>query len=246
MADIQRVPGPGAPFLGRGNAAAVAVVVLVAVLIAKPWGGATAGPEATAQPLPSVAAPTAAPTPVAAGYAFDQSIFGPFEPSPEWSIWPAGFFVTVLYVSRETHEDPGPPPSPAVSGSAGPSPTVSGEQDWPAVIRIGPGDHLLWLGMDTPVEWTVREAMVWRLGDGGARTAVPVAQLASAWGPHFSVIGIPLVIGSDRLTIWPHGSYELEVTLDPGGLIKRVQIEVETLDLVSPDGVEGRTHQTRQ
>ncbi|TAK01340.1 MAG: hypothetical protein EPO36_06225 [Chloroflexota bacterium] len=256
MSDLQRVPGPRLPLGRHLDVVAFGLIVVVGVLIAKPWGETGPGPG-NADPSSagaSAAASTgvvAAPTPFEAGYLLDQAVFGPFEPNPEWSVWPGGIFVTVLYVTRETEvsatASPGPSApsatpsaaSPAPSADPGESPSTPVPQPaaspeaaagWPASIVIGPGDHLLWLGLDTPLEWTVREVLVWRRNEDSGRVSVPVVELASQWGPHFTIIGIPVAPGSDRLAIWPMGTYDLEATLGPDGSRRTIRIEIETLD----------------
>lgn len=236
MSGLQRVPAPRVPFGRHGDLAAIALFVIVAILIAKPWGGGSAprdaSPPPTERPMPA----TAGPTPFAAGYAYDPGIFGPFEPRPEWSIWPAGFFVTVLYVTREARDLATVQPSTAAPGTSVaigmPEPAAATEPGagWPALITIGPGDHLLWLGINTPLDWTVRETAVRRRGEDGFRKEVPVVRLPSDWGPPFTVIGIPTSAGSDRLAVWARGSYDLEVTLDPGAVTRSIRIEIETLE----------------
>ncbi len=246
MSDLQRVPAPRLPFGRHGELAALVLDVIVGILVVKPWGDGTgqlgdadAGPT---RALPTATPPVAAaPTPFEAGYVYDQSIFGPFEPNPEWSVWPGGFFVTVLYVTREAEvpatASPGPPAvSPGASvGPSGSGPPPSPEVDgWPAAVVIGPGDHLLWLGLDTPRAWTVREARVWRVNEDGSRAPVPVVELPSQWGPHLTIIGIPVAEGSERLSIWPKGSYDLEVTLDPDGSQRSIRVEIQTLPEPTP------------
>jgi hypothetical protein len=240
MSDLQRVPGPRVPFGRHGDLTALGLLVIVATLIVKPWGDTSVPLDAAAPPSPSPVA-TPAPTAFEAGYGYDQSIFGPFEPNPEWSIWPAGFFVTVLYVTREAREEAVPvSPAPTGTGSpaptegAGPGATSAPATGWPEVVTIGPGDHLLWLGINTPIEWTVGEATVWREALGEPRTEVPVVRLPSSWGPHFTILGIPAAAGSDRLAIWPQGSYDVEVTLDPGAVARSIRIEIQTLALHLP------------
>jgi hypothetical protein len=240
MTETQRVPAPRVPLKGRPDLALIIIVSLITILVTKPWGS-TAPPNAALESTPPAEAPTSAPTPVEEGYAFDQAVFGNFKPKPEWSIWPAGFFVTVRYVTRETDAaaPSGTTPPPTRSPSA--SPGASAEPGWPALVTIGPGDHLLWLGIDVPVDWEVRDAHVWRLGSGGTRSAVPVAQLPSDWGPHFTVIGIPVSSGSDRLVIWPRGTYDLEIDLAPGPVTRTIWIDIQTVDAEIPISPDERT-----
>jgi hypothetical protein len=165
------------------------------------------------------------------GFAYDQSVFGPFEPEPEWSVWPGGFFVTILYVTREAHQEPSAAPTPS-GGLPAPSssPPGTAAAGWPASITIGPGDHLLWLGLDTPLAFTVRTATVWRLHEDGSRTSVPVVRLPTEWGANFAVIGIPVAPGSDRLSVWPRGEYEVSVQLGPNGEMRTLSVDIHTLD----------------
>jgi hypothetical protein len=236
MSDLQRVPAPRLPFARHGEIAALGLLVIVAALIVKPWGATSAALDAGPRPTASPAA-TPAPTAIEAGYAYDQSIFGPFEPNPEWSIWPAGFFVTVLYVTRESTDEVSVPVSPAPTGTESPAPTEGAgpvatsppATGWPEVVTIGPGDHLLWLGINTPIEVIVREARVWREDASGLRTEVPIVRLPSIWGPHFTIVGIPAAAGSERLAIWAQGRYDVEVTLDPGAEKRSIRVEIQTL-----------------
>jgi len=226
MTETQRVPAPRKPLGGRADIAAFVLVTAITVLVAKPWGG-PASPTIPAL-TPPAAAVTPAPTLVEAGYAYEQGIFGPFQPDPEWSIWPAGFFVTILYVTREATQSQ-PDDVLATPSSPPATPAATAEAGWPELVTIGPGDHLLWLGINTPSEWRIREALVWRLETNGTRSAVSAIRLPSGWGPHLAVIGIPIAPGSSRLAIWPQGSYGVEVSLDPGPTTKTFRVEIETL-----------------
>lgn len=233
MTETQRVQAPRPPLGGRGDIVAILLLVLVSVLILKPWGTPAAAPRPGPNPFatpPSESAPTV----VQPGYPYEQAIFGPFEPAAEWSIWPAGFFVSVQYVTRAARETPGADESVAPTGEPQPTGGASDQQGWPSVITIGPGDHLLWLGLDTPREWRVFDVAVWLVGDGGARSAVPAVKLPSEWGPNFTVLGLPVSPGSDRLTIWPTGSYEVVVLLEPGPVQKTFRLEILTVPPPSP------------
>ena len=240
MTDVQRVSRPGSPFSDRDRALALVVTIGVLVAIAKPWGG-DAGPVNPVIPFPSRPAPSAeAPLP---GRPYEPELFGPFEPAPSWSIWPAGYFVSVKYVTRrgQPGSEPGPSPSgsPAPSGtvpsSAPPSTEAARGPDWPPIIEVGPGDHLLWLGVDTPLGWTIRSSTLTRIGPDGRPVDVPITRLPSDWDDHFAVLGIPVAGRSDRLTDWPRGEYRLTITVDPGGLARTIVVRIETL----PDSVRG-------
>jgi hypothetical protein len=227
VTETQRVQAPRLPLGGRGEIAAILLVALVSALILKPWATPAAAPQTGPNPF-STPPPRPAPTFVQPGYPYEQDIFGPFEPGSEWSIWPAGFFITVQYVTRTANETPGANEPAAPTGEPRPTEGASGQRGWPSVVTIGPGDHLLWLGLDTPREWRVFDVAVWLVGAGGGRSAVPAARLPSVWGPNFTVLGLPVSPGSDRLKVWPAGSYEVVVLLDPGPVRKTFRLEILT------------------
>jgi hypothetical protein len=217
------------------------VTIGMVAAIAKPWGDD--GIRTAAGPTPSFgAAPTPPPVGIA-GHAFDPKMFGPFEPAPDWSIWPAGYFVSVQYVTRQANDRPpgAPPtrPSPAPGATASPSPppdpsvAVIGP-DWPAEVVVGPGDHLVWLGVDTPLGWTIRDTVLRRLGSDGSLTNMPLTRLPSDWDDHFAVLGIPVDASSERLTDWQPGTYRLDVTVDPGRITRTIRITILTTPDPSP------------
>lgn len=240
MTDLQRVSGPGWPFGARDRAIALLAAIGILAAIAKPWGVEN-GDQSPRLPEPSAdVAATSSPVPLA-GHAYDPKLFGPFEPAPDWSVWPAGYFVSVQYVTREAVDRrPSSPPAGASGapslpppGSNGPDPSPVGSgPDWPAEIVVGPGDHLLWIGIDTPLGWTIRDAVLQRVS-GGTLRAVPITRLPSEWDDHFAVYGIPVVASTDRLTEWPPGTYRLEVTVDPGRVTRTIRITIMT----APDSV---------
>jgi hypothetical protein len=238
MTDVQRVSRPGSPFSGRDRAIALVVTIGILAAIAKPWGNGLDGSPAT--PAQSARAePTPSPVPLP-GHAFDPKLFGPFEPSPDWSIWPAGYFVSVEFVSREAIDRPPSLPASGPSQAAesplaashGPdsSPAVIGP-DWPAEIVVGPGDHLVWLGVDTPLGWTISDTVLRRIESDGSLTDVPISRLPSEWDDHFAVLGIPVDASSERLADWAPGTYRLDITVDPGRLTRTIRVSI----LTAPD-----------
>ena len=238
MTEVRRVSAPGSPFGGRDRAIGTVVAIGILVAIIKPWGSGPASTAATPRPSASSAA-TAAPVTLA-GHSYDQKLFGPFEPAPDWSIWPAGYFVSVRYVSRQAIDSPanGPAPAggaPSPTASVTPTPAPSGPPDagpaWPPEIVVGPGDHLLWLGINTPHGWTIRATSLRRTATGGALEDVPLTRLPSDWDDHFAVLGIPVEPASDRLIDWPPGRYRLAITVDPG----RVTRTIDVLVLTTPE-----------
>lgn len=235
MTEVRRVTVSGSPFGGRDRAVGAVIAVGIAVAIIKPWGDGPR-PAATPRPSPSIAA-TAAPVTLA-GHSYDQKLFGPFEPAPDWSIWPAGYFVSVRYVSRQAIDSAANGPSaapaaqPSPTSSATPAPAPSRPPDagpaWPAEIVVGAGDHLLWLGINTPHGWTIRETTLRRTAADGSLVDVALTRLPSDWDDHFAVLGIPVELGAERLVDWPSGRYRLAITVDPGRITRTIEILVLT------------------
>jgi hypothetical protein len=226
MTETQRVPAPRLPFTGHGDLAVLIAVGILAALVIKPWGAAAPDAAPSAAPLGVAPGPTGAPAVIEPGFAYDQSAFGNFEPAPEWSIWPGGFFVTLLYTTRAADAMPSIGPPRATPEA---SPSVPAGAGWPPAVTIGPGDHLLWLGLDTPEEYTVRTASLWRLRADGTPSPVEIVRLPSSWGPYFAVFGIPIPGSANRLSVWPRGSYEVSVILDPTGETRTIRVDVQTL-----------------
>jgi hypothetical protein len=144
--------------------------------------------------------------------------------------------VSVRYVTRQAVDEPtlDPTASPGELPSASttpsptpPSPAVDGPA-WPAEIVVGPGDHLLWLGINTPHGWTIRSADLRRIGTDGSTTNVPLTRLPSDWDDHFAVLGIPVGPASERLVDWPKGQYRLSITVDPGSVTRTIEISIMT------------------
>jgi hypothetical protein len=225
MTETQRVPAPRLPLSGHGDFAVLLVLGILSALVIKPWGTPEPGaPSATAVGV--APGPTASPAVLEPGFAYDQSAFGNFEPAPEWSVWPGGFFVTLLYTTREA----GGKPSvglPRATPAAAPSPPAG--PGWPSAITIGPGDHLLWLGLDTPEKYTVRSVRLWRLHPDGSPSPVDIVRLPSRWGPYFAVFGIPIPGSANRISVWPNGTYEVSVTLGPKGETRTIRVDVQTM-----------------
>lgn len=242
MTATQPVPKP--PSRLEGHEGALVVVVLVAILaaIAKPWGAGSVElqPMGSAFSSPSE---TVAPSPTAAGYVFDADVYGPFEPTPEWSVWPAGYFVSVRFVIRASSVKDRPgnvdsQPDPLASGARSPLPTLALPEssspatgpDWPRIVDIGPGEHLLWLGINTPRGWSVKEAVLRRVQPNGVNTVVTTTRLSSRWDDHFTILGIPTSPNAETLAVWPIGQYRLDLVVSPGDIEETIVIRVRTAD----------------
>jgi hypothetical protein len=221
----------------------IAGALLVAIV--KPWG--TGGPPVSA-PLPTPSPrPVATPAPEL-GYenrVYDPSIFGTHEPDATWAIWPAGFLVTFGFVIQvpglATGEPETPPgasggPSPATASrrpgaSAAPSPaggtgTPVDDPVWPARFDVPPGNHLLLIGINMPSGHSLAVAQLTRVSDTGVVDPIAISQFPSPWPAHFAVIGIPTSAGDDRLTVWPPGRYRLDLTFNPGAVMRSIEIRI--------------------
>jgi hypothetical protein len=234
MAQLQPVPRASSPFGGREGPFAIVLGIALLVAIVKPWGSGE--PEPTTFLVPS-------PRPIEAGAsggpdaALRVELFGPFEPAPEWSIWPAGYLTSIMYVTRAAENEvfpSGPTPgddasaSPASSAGSAPSASPQPAAGWPATIDVGPGDHLLWLGIDTPRGWSVDSAVLRRLQVGRPDTVVPTRMLASPWPSHFSVLALAPDEGETKLEVWPAGEYSLELRVSPGDVRRILEIRIRT------------------
>ena len=154
MAELQPVPNAPSPVAGREGAVAVLLGIALLLVIVKPWGSAADRAEPSASPFPShTAAPSAS---ADTASVLEVDLFGPFEPTPEWSIWPAGYFVSVMYVARAPRTEAQPSLAPSATSPPG--------ADWPARIEVGEQDHLLWLGIDTPRGFKLETATLRRAG----------------------------------------------------------------------------------
>jgi hypothetical protein len=270
MAELKPVRLPPSSFGGRDRAAMTLVAIGILAAIIKPWGGGQGDrPAPTAYPTAAIASSE---PPADDGRRFDPDMFGPFEPPPDWSIWPAGYFISVQYVTRAGAPGPsltpappsaspgtsgspagasGSPGSTEPAGSAGPGPSQSPGPssgpgpsssprvaDWPPEIDVGPGDHLVWLGINTPRGWTLRSVELHRMQPEGSSVVVPVRRLPSRWDDHFTVIGLPIDAVSDRLADWPPGTFELRIVVDPGGIRRTIVVRVRTF-VAGSQGAEG-------
>jgi hypothetical protein len=232
MAELQPVPNKPSPVAGREGAVALLLAIALLAVIIKPWGSTTDRAEATASPFPShTAAPSTA---VGGDSGLQVALFGPFEPTPEWSIWPAGYFVSVMYVARAPRREV--PPSVAPSRRPGASPPASATPsaspepgaEWPSTIEVGADDHLLWLGIDTPRGWTLDSAVLRRIDDDGTSSVVATRMIPSPWPSHFSVLAMAAGGDRGRLAVWPAGDYRLTLSVSPGGIRRTLEIRIGT------------------
>lgn len=229
MAKLQPVPRAPSIVAGREGAVAAALGIALLVAIVKPWGSGTERLE----PAPSpTAAPTATPAPGrATSGAFDATLFGPFEPTPEWSIWQAGYFVSVMYVARAPRFEGPPLSGPSVPASSAPAPASSPQpgSEWPSSIVVGPNDHHLWLGINTPLGWTLESAVLRRIAeDGSSSSEVATRRVPSPWESHFTILAMASGDTDPTLMVWPAGRYRLELRVFPGDVRRTLEIRIES------------------
>jgi hypothetical protein len=217
-----------------------AVGIALVIAIIKPWGPGTDEPMTSRFASPTVSASATGP---ADGRTSElrAELFGPFEPTPEWSIWPAGYFMSVMYVARAPHigavASAGPPddsnrsPSPGIPA---PSPSSPPGADWPATIEVGPDDHLLWLGINTPRGWSLDRAVLRRTGSDGSSRVVATRRIATPWPDHFSALALALASEDGRLAVWPAGDYRLELSASPGDVERTLEIRIRTTPVAPP------------
>lgn len=218
-----------------GHLGAIGLFLVVALLVAivKPWGGGSVGGVALdTPPPPPSSTPGPTPTPPGpigfSGLAYDKSIFGNHEPEAVWEIWPAGFLVTFGFVIQV----PGASASPAPSD--GPSATASapaGSADgpgpaWPTRLDLPDGDHLLLIGIDMPRGFQLVAFHLATYSSNSADAPVNIERFTSPWPSHFAVLGIPTTPGQDLLNVWPPGQYRLDLTFNPGGIARTVDIQI--------------------
>jgi hypothetical protein len=240
MSDLKPVSRP--PFLLDGRGSRVLAIIGVAILIAliKPWGS-TSTPTAIA--IPSQAAvvitprpsptPTPTPDPIDAfSRAYDPLVFGDRELERSWGLWPAGYLTTLGFAMRAE-----PSHSPKLpSGGASPSAVSSSDPGpaWPDAIGIPAGNHLLLLGVDTPLGFSVDDIKLSRYLADGRAVDVPIVFPPSPWPAHFTVIGVDVGYGVARTAFWPSGRYRLDVMIDPGTIRRSIEIRVEGASSPSP------------
>ena len=232
-----------------------ATIVVIGILAAaiKPWGsaggppGATLFPSAPTTENPSGEAPQAgAPSPSGFDQRYRPDLFGGPEPLPGWGLWPAGYMVTFGFAAPVPPlASAEPSPSAVVSrpgGSSAPSsgPTRSAQTlppllSWPVRLDMPSGDHLLVLGINTPLGYDVSQVDLRRYTAADSLTSVGIERLPSPWPDHFTVIGIRSRATDGHLEVWPPGRYRLDWTTDPGAIGQSIEIRILPL----PEDVTG-------
>ena len=195
-----------------------AVVGLVLVLaIVKPWGDGAPPAQPSSGARATARTTNLPPTARAPRTEYEPRLFGYREPDPGWELWPAGFVFEFglagpvpVHSAAPTGAASAPPrlvPSPAPTESAGP-PSV-------AVLDLGPADHLIAIGLNTPADVRVTDIGLWILrGDACCAEPLPYVRLPTLWeSDHFFVIAAEDPDQPGQPGPWPVAEYRLDLVL---------------------------------
>jgi hypothetical protein len=187
---------------------------------------------------------------------YDPDVFGLYEPTPAWELWPAGFLVSFGFSTRiesltvgsdapsappdgsPQPSSPADPGTPGPAGSPGGGGTGTSEPVWPATITVSSGTHLSMFGINTPLGSRVASVTLSRREPTGGLTRVPIVRPPSPWPVHFTIIAMDDGNGRDPRKSWPPGEYLLDLDFEPGQVARRVAILIDGPDdgSASPPG----------
>ncbi len=239
MAEFQPIPIGRPPPRSWLPALGSVLVLLVALAVVKPWHVPDPGDPEASIPNASVApvVPRTA-SPRADRDLYDPRLFGNREPDPAWELWPAGYVVEfgmagpVAVRGQESAAPSGDPvrslepgqSPPATEPAASPSPPALSPEEH--VVDLGPADHLIALGINTPADVRVTEVRLVLLEGLPDGSDVPIVRLPTLWeSDHFLVIGIADPDRPAETGPWIPGEYLLElVTAD--GEFRAVRLRV--------------------
>ena len=229
MAEFQRVPLRPRPDRNWLPTAGLALAIFLALAIVKPWDlaqRATAG-----DPTPN-ATFFIRPTERTGPREYDPRLFGGREPDPAWELWPAGFVVQfglagpVKVGQGAASPAPGgasappgasdtPPSSPADGSPGPPGPSGPSPSDLPlgsGAVDIGTADHLVALGINTPLDARVASVRLFFL-TGSRSDVIETVRLPTLWeSSHFLVIAPADRAAPGQPAAWRPGRYRLELT----------------------------------
>jgi hypothetical protein len=100
---------------------------------------------------------------------------------------------------------------------------------------VGPDDHHLWLGVNTPRGWSLDSAVLRRVDQDGLSSIVPTRLVPSPWASHFTIVAMASNGPDSTLPVWPAGDYRLELRVSPGDIRRTLEILV----LTKPDPAGG-------
>jgi hypothetical protein len=238
MAEFRRTPLRPRPDRDWLPTAGLALTGILVLAIVKPWDAfpATTVADPTAQPTFFVR-----PTERTGPRDYDPRLFGAREPDPAWELWPAGYVVQFglagpvrVTGQGEPTGGPGPTsegsPPPAASvrpgaSAAASAPVGTGSPVIEHVVDLGPADHLVALGINTPLDAQVASFRLLRRTDDRTEL-VPVIRLPTLWeSAHFIVIAPEDPVAAGQPAQWTAGAYRLELTTVFGEL-RVVDLEI--------------------
>jgi hypothetical protein len=215
----------------RAQAATIIVVVMLAVLIAKPWGETRPPAIAVASPsqVASLAAPSIRPAETVrpdGARIYDPALFGRYAVTPRWEIWPTAY-VYKFGLSGPLAIDS------TVTGPAGSSPPEGPPASPPPgagqLIDVGAADLLMVLGLNTPSESRILDARLWQFPSAGPPVRRALRELPPPWPVNtFHVYGLlsPGDADPNVVAAWTPGVYRLDLLVDPGAEIRRIGLLV--------------------
>ena len=227
MNDLKPVSRPSFLLDGRGGRVVALIGLALVFAVLKPWGSAgTASPGPSAALAPT-SSPSSSPSPSpdprdADSRRYDPLIFGDHELQPGWGLWPAGYMVSFGFAM---HVEPSSPPGGGPSSAPRPLPEP-GSPTWPAAIEIPFGNHLLLIGVNTPLGYSVEKIHLTRYLPDGRNEDVPIVRPPSPWPSHFTVIGVDGGYGVTRTTLWAPGRYRLDLVIGPDKAARSIEIRV--------------------
>jgi hypothetical protein len=242
MAEFERVPLRPRPKRNWLPTVGVGFAFFLALAIVKPWESPrtpTAG-DPSSRPTFYIA-----PTERIGPPPYNPVLFGLREPDPGWELWPAGYVVRFglagpVKVHGQDGASPAPPtiapidtdpPSPSLGAgaTAGPGASAAATSDPPdpGVVDLGPADHLVALGINTPSEFrVVTMDLEFERGEDCCLDAVPFVHLPTLWeSDHFVVIAPEDPAAKGQPGVWEPGEYVLYLA-DRDGELREIRFVV--------------------
>ena len=234
MADFKPIPVDRPPPRSWLSTLGSVAAIVLALAVIKPWSNSGSPTPTTAATAGRSAGP--APTDRPERTEYDPRLFGTREPEPAWELWPAGYVVEfgIAGPLRVGGQDQ-PAGSEGPAASAGPpsatrdpAPTSAPTEPGAAlVVDLGPADHLIALGINTPIDVRVAEISLWmQRGVNCCDQPVAIVRLPTLWDSrHFLVIGIADPERPGNTGPWPPAEYRLDLVTTVGE-IRSVRLRV--------------------
>ncbi len=226
MAEFKPLPVDRSPPRSWLSTLGSVAAIVLALAVIKPWGDPGTPTPTTAATAGRSAGPVPTVRPERTEY--DPRLFGTREPEPAWELWPAGYVVEFGIAGPLRVGGQGQPAgSQGPPGSAAPSATGDPDSGADLIVDLGPADHLIALGINTPSDVRIAEISLWmQRGVACCSQAVPIVRLPTLWeSRHFLVIGIADPERPDDTGPWPPAEYRLDLVTSVGE-IRSVRLRV--------------------